>query len=342
MRKLNTLPAALILAFITPIMLACKGELPRASETSIDTAAFDTLFYITDSLQGGDLHSLMVVHKGKIVYEKYAEGHSPDELHVFWSGSKTVTATAVGFAVEEGLLTLDDKIVQYFTPEELPDTISERLNNLTIRHLLTMSGGFEKDWFGRACSGENFQWAKEQLAVNITSDPGTKWEYNSMETYLLSVIISRVSGEKLEDYLESRLFDPLGIKEHYWDESPQGYSAGGWGLHARLVDYAALGQLFLQKGKWKGRRLINSEWIEQGMTPQIYQKQDKQNTDDWDSGYGYQMWCNHGSGARFEGAYGQICMIFPDKELVVAMFANSENYGGQVISVWEHIYPKFK
>lgn len=278
-----------------------------------------------------ELHSLMILKDGKVVYEKYAPGHDKDELHICWSASKTFTATAVGFAQQEGLLNVNDPVLKYFDPSEYPAEPSEWLKNMTIKDLLIMSSGFEKDIINDGNRLlDHDDWVKTILNYPIVFEPGSKYKYNSGNTYLCSVIVSRVTGQLVEDYLKTRLFDPLGIEDYYWYKSPEGYNVGGWGLHINLESLAKMGQFFLNKGTWNGKRLLSEEWIEEASSCHIMQTQNPTpeqveafKTDDKQQGYGYQMWMCCNGGFRLDGAHGQYCWIYPHKDAVVACFSHS-------------------
>jgi len=241
-----TLKPILTVALVMAMAVSCaqKGpvetKLPRGA-SPCDTTHIDSVFMDVWSNACDELHALMVVKDGKVIYERYANGHKPNDLHIMWSASKTFTATAVGFARQDGLLKTDDKILQYFTPEEIPAEPSEWLQKMTIHDLLTMSGGFKDDYIGPGAGGQDFDWAQKTLASEIVFEPGTRFAYNSMETYLLSVIVSRVTGKKVVDYLNEKLFTPLGIVNYIWEESPQGYNSGGWGLYLTLESFAKMG-----------------------------------------------------------------------------------------------------
>ncbi len=324
---------------------ADRQHLPHAEYPG--TEAFNQVFNDVWSHGTDELHSMMVLKDGKVIFERYETGHGPDELHILWSASKTFTATAVGFACQEGLLSTDDKAVSFFTPDELPESISPWLQQMTVHDLLTMSSGLGADIQEKTRGNIQMDWVKETLGVPLHFEPGSRFEYNSMDTYLLSVIVSRVSGETVEKYLETRLFHPLGIKEWHWDLSPQGYTAGGWGLFLRLEDFAKMGQFLLQKGQWNGRQLLNAEWVNEMMSPQIMQYKGKDvseewiaghSKDDWNIGYGYQMWCCQHGAYRLDGAWSQYCIIIPDKNAVVAAFSHTTGGQRMLNSIWNNIY----
>ena len=189
--------SSLLLCAVALLLAACNsapsdGSLPRGT-SPVDTAEFDKVFDEVTAVPGDSLHSLMVVKDGKVIYERYAPGHGPDEAHVMNSVSKSFLSCAVGFAVQEGLLTVQDKVVKFFGDDELPPVAerSDRLLNLTIHDLLRMSSGFDNERVDRRNS-EN--WARDFLAIPQTWEPGSRFHYNSMNSYILSVIVSRVTG----------------------------------------------------------------------------------------------------------------------------------------------------
>lgn len=346
MRKfLLLLPvAAILLAACTAA--PSDGSLPRG-KSPVDTAEFDKVFDDVTAVPGDSLHSLMVIQDGKVIYERYAPGHGPDEAHVMNSVSKSFLSCAVGFAVQEGLLTVQDKVVQFFTDEELPpaEERSERLESLTLHDLLRMSSGFAHGNIDRQHAED---WAKATFAIPQTWDPGTRFHYNSMNSYLLSVIVSRVTGQKVNDYLEPRLFTPLAISSHEWQESPQGYNAGGWGMYITTESLAKISLFVLQRGVWNGKRLLDAAWFDQACSPQImeYAGEDitpqeaavKYAGDQWNLGYGYQFWMDDCGGCRLDGARGQFGIVMPDKNAVIATTANVGNNKILFYSAWKHIH----
>ena len=208
---------------ILTLFCVCSScnDLPRATDSELpcDVTMFDQVF--NDVYYGGStnlLHGLMVVKDGKVIYEKYDTGHEADDLHVLWSASKTFTAVAVGFAQQDGLLSVDDCILDYLG-EDAPENPSEWLRSMTIEDLLVMSSGFDSSsgsTRARTNKGEVFDWAKDALASPIIFEPGTMFRYNSMDTYLLSVIVTKVTGKNMDEYLEQKLFKPLGIDRYEW------------------------------------------------------------------------------------------------------------------------------
>lgn len=297
---------------------------------------------------GHDLHSLMIVRNGKVIAEHWLGDNAANKPHILNSVSKTFTATAIGFAVSEGLIKVTDKVISFF-PDKLPNDISENLRNMEIRHLLTMNTGHEDE--PRRRGTDTGDWVEHFLAAPVTHEPGTYFVYNSMGTYMLSAIIQKVTGEKLIDYLYPRLFRPLGIVGATWQDSPQGINVGGWGLYVKTEDMAKLGQLFLQKGKWNGKQLLPESWIEDASSYQTSslpagvkpdQVKDNPKNSDWMQGYGYQMWrCRHNA-YRADGASGQYILVLPDKNAVIAITANIGDMQAELNLVWKYLLPAMK
>ena len=354
--KLGRYIAVALLVSASLMTSCCTKSLQRADKSTFTLfdKAGDKVFEDTWREACNELHGLMILKDGKVVYEEYAPSHTPDQLHIMWSVSKTFTATAVGFAVQDGLLSLDDKVVDYF-PESLPANPHPWLLEMTLHDLITMSSGLHDDYIGRASSGEEFDWAALTLASSFDFEPGTMYHYNSMNTYLLSVIVSKVTGKKTADYLNEKLFTPLGIEEFIWNESPQGYNAGGWGLHITLESLAKMGQFMLQRGEWNGKQLLGKEWFDNAMSPQIMQYEgriadpvelqrfkESMARDQWHQGYGYQMWCCLDGAFRLDGAWSQLCVIFPEENAVVATIAHAGNGATILNSVWNNVLPLLK
>ena len=323
------------------VMASCSREvkdtpIPQATDITVDVSKFDKVFTDVRMSGANEIHSLIVLKGGKIIYERYAEGQEPDALHILWSASKTFTATAIGFAVQEGLLTVDDKVISFFDESELPAEPSDELKSLTVKHLLTMTSGFAHDILGPVEAGVVEHPVAEQFSYGFKFTPGDHFEYNSMSTYMLSAIITKLTGQTAEQYLDSRLFQPLGIRRHLWETSTEGYSMGGWGLHLTTQSLAKMGQFFLQRGVWNGKQLLNKEWFDEAMSKQI-SNGDGQN--EWSQGYGYQMWKRSVPGMyALEGAWGQHCIIIPDKDAVVACYCHTFDPGKVFSSIIENIY----
>jgi len=294
---------------------------------------------ILDFLKSADrevksMHSFMLVRHGHVVAEAWWKPESAEKPHVLWSLSKSFTSTAVGLAVDEGKLSVDDLVLKYF-PEDAPEEPSTNLKSMRVRDLLTMSTGHQDELNWR----EQADWASAFLAHPVPHKPGTHFKYNTPATYMLSAIVQKVTGQSVLDYLQPRLFEPLGIKPPKWDTSPQGISVGGYGLYLCTEDIAKFGQLYLQKGQWQGKQLIPASWIEQATAKQVSNGSDPDK--DWDQGYGFQFWrCRHGA-YRGDGKDGQFCIVLPGQDAVIAITANTDDMQAELNIVWDKLLPAF-
>ncbi len=284
-----------------------------------------------------DLHSFILMRHGKIAAQGWWNPYDSQNPHMLYSLSKSFTSTAIGMAQAEGLLTIDDPVISFF-PEVTPADPSDHLKSMRIRDLLKMNSGHQQE--PRSARQHEVSWIEGFLAAEVAHKPGTHFVYNSMATFMLSAIIQKVSGERLRDYLMPRLFAPLAIEEPTWDQNPNGIDYGGWGLYLRTEDIAKFGQLYLQKGNWKGRQLIPESWIRAATTYQTSNGSDPNS--DWEQGYGYQFWmCRHGL-YRGDGAFGQFCIVMPDQDAVLAITAGSSDMQALMNLAWDYLLPALK
>lgn len=309
--------------------------MPRSSPESQGVSSQAIIDFIeTADAQVNSMHSFILVRHGQVVAEAWWQPESPDKPHVLWSLSKSFTSTAVGLAVSEGKLSIDDPVLKFF-PEEAPSTPSDNLKAMRVRDLLTMSTGHQDEPNVR----ESKEWRKTFLNSVVPHKPGTHFKYNTPATYMQSAIVQKVTGEKVVDYLTPRLFEPLGIEKPKWDESPEGVSLGGYGLYLKTEDIAKFGQLYLQKGKWNGKQIVPVDWIDQATSKQVSNGSDPSR--DWDQGYGFQFWrCRHGA-YRGDGKDGQFCVVLPEQDAVVAITANTGDMQAELNVVWDKLLPAF-
>jgi len=281
------------------------------------------------------LHALMILRHGQVCAESHFAPWNNQDKHMLYSLSKSFTSTALGFAVQDGLCTLEDSVIGYF-PEYLPAQPCENMQKLRIRHLLTMNTGHEKEPpLNGPC------WEKNFLQSYIAHEPGTYFLYNTAATYMLSAIIQKITGKKLLQYLREKLLIPLGMSSDIWfEESPTGIAAGGFGLNVRIEDIARLGQFYLQEGAWQGKQLLSRDWIRNARSAWSDSSRTHDPTSDWGAGYGYQFWmCQPKNVYRGDGAFGQYCIILPDQDMVIAMNSGVTNMGAVMQSLWTHVLP---
>jgi CubicO group peptidase (beta-lactamase class C family) len=317
-------------------------KLPRSIPEAEGVSSGNILRFI-DAAENSknELHSFMFLRHGKVIAEGWWYPYRDDLKHTLYSTSKSFTSTAVGFAVTENLLGVEDKVISFF-PEDMPDTISPYLSGLTVKNLLTMSVGQDPDPTHLVVSRDS-NWIKGFFSIPIVDEPGTKFLYNSLATYMLSAIVQEVTGEKVIDYLTPRLFEPLGIQNIDWEVDPGGINTGGWGLRVKTEDMAKFGQLYLQEGKWNDIQILPEEWVEEATTIKIEQAPDLpqavKDSSDWLQGYCYQFWrCRHHA-FRADGAYGQFIIVMPDQDAVVAITAETSDMQDELNLVWEHLLP---
>ncbi len=318
-----------------------SAKLPRSLPALQGVASEGVLNFVNAVEKANlNLHSLMLVRHGQVVAEGWWAPYAPDLKHTLYSLSKSFTSTAVGMAVAEGKLTVDDKVVSFFKADA-PETISENLAAMRVKDLLSMATGHDKEPTGAMRADGNTNWIKAFLAAPVEHKPGTHFVYNSGATYMLSAIMQKLTGQPVVAYLKPRLFAPLGIEGADWEVDPNGINTGGWGLRVRTEDIAKFGQLYLQKGMWNGKRIISESWITDATSTHIMQPGDesKRPSSDWLQGYGYQFWrCRHDA-YRGDGAYGQYCVVMPNQDAVLAITSESSNMPAILNAVWEHILP---
>jgi CubicO group peptidase (beta-lactamase class C family) len=284
------------------------------------------------------LHSVMVVRHGHVIAEGWWKPESATKPHVLHSLSKSFTSTAVGLAIDDGKLRLDDKVLKFF-PADAPAGPSENLKALTVRDLLTMSGGHDTEPKG----GPGGWSVKRFLGHPFVHTPGTHFQYNSQGTYTLSAVVTQATGQTVLEYLKPRLFGPLGIDHPDWASSPEGYTLGGTGLKLCTEDIAKFGQLYLQRGKWHGKQLVPERWVELATSKQVPTDRESHTKIgiDWRQGYGFQFWrCTHDA-FRGDGAAGQMVVVMPDKDAVVAITADTGDMQGELNTIWEKLLPAF-
>ena len=333
-----------ILAFVLLAFGECASRagtlLPRSSpeEQGIPSAAIEAFVEAADQ-EIHTLHSFMLVRHGHVIAEGWWKPEAANKPHVMWSLSKSFNSTAVGLAAAEGKLSLEDPVLKFF-PAEAPAEPSDNLKAMRVRDLLTMSGGHDVEPKFNLDAGPS---VKDFLAHPVTHKPGAWFLYNTPGSYVLSAIVTKATGQKVLDYLNPRLFEPLGIDRPEWGATAEGYNFGGYGLYITTEDIAKFGQLYLQKGKWNGRQLLPETWIEAATSKQVdNDKAPSARTADWRQGYGFQFWrCQHNA-YRGDGRDGQICLVLPEQDAVIAITAQTSQMQTELDLVWDKLLPAFQ
>ncbi|MGZ0146777.1 serine hydrolase domain-containing protein [Kribbella sp. WER1] len=312
------------------------SRLPRSTPEAqgLSAAALDSFVGALDAGQS-EIQTVMVVRHGHVVLEDAWAPYRLDDRHLLFSLSKSFTSTAIGLAVDAGLLTIDDPVISFFTADELPETISDNLAAMQVRHLLTMTTGHSQDTV-EALSRDR-RMVRIFLGLEVKHEPGSVFVYNSGATYMLSAILQRVTGERLLDYLGPRLFEPLGITEATWPESREGITVGGWGLSINTESIAVFGQLMLQNGVWNDEQLVPAEWFAAATSKQV--PNDDADSPDWRQGYGHQYWRGRHNTYRADGAFGQFCIVVPDHDAFVVLTCASRTTQEILDTVWDYLLP---
>lgn len=333
-----------IFAVFAVSMLAANaevGDIPRSTPAAEGVEAkavitfLDSLQHVSDTY----IHHVMVLRHGKVITEMHPSPFNAEESHTLFSESKTFTAMAVGLCVDDGLLRVTDRVINFF-PGKLPETVSDNLSNLTIKDLLTMKAGVKPVVEPMSQFDD---WEKLWLSLTVDYEPGTRWQYDSMATYMLSAIVQRVTGKTVLQLMQERLFTHMDITDAQWELSPTGICTGGWGLRLQAESQAKMGLLLLQKGKWNGRQLISEEWIDEASSSHAVPYKTNTTANVKSPGYGYQIWMNEYAGSyRADGAFGQFIVVIPDKDMVVVINGESRQTGGELKCIWRQLIPGVK
>jgi CubicO group peptidase (beta-lactamase class C family) len=307
--------------------------LPRsAPETQGVSSVALAEFVDTLDEQIDGMHSLMVVRHGQVIAEGWWAPYDAQHNHMLYSLSKSFTSTAVGLAVAEGKLSIDDEVLKFF-PDDAPTNASSNLKAMRVRDLLMMSTGHQDE----APVAADAISAKSFLALPVPHLPGTHFKYNTPATFLQSAIVQKVTGQTVFDFLRPRLFEPLDIEHPLWDTNFQGISLGGYGLRVRTEDIAKFGQLYLQVGRWNGQPLLPSEWVAMATAKQTSNGSNPKS--DWNQGYGFQFWrCRHNA-YRGDGAFGQYCLVMPEQDAVVAITSGVKDMQAVLNVIWDRLLP---
>jgi CubicO group peptidase (beta-lactamase class C family) len=294
-----------------------------------------------------ELHSYMLIRHGKVISEAWWKPYAADKVHSMYSVSKSWTSTAIGFAVAEKRLTVQDKVLSFF-PEYADLKDKPFLQDLRVQDLLTMSVGHDKEPL-RSVIVMQPDWIRGFLNHPIVAKPGTKFLYNTLATYMLSAIIQKVTGETTLAYLKPRLLDPLHITGIDWELDQKGINVGGWGIRVKTEDMAKLGLLYLNKGKFEGKQILPAAWVAEATRKHIDQEPDataeKRATGqyaDWIQGYGYQFWRSRHNSFRGDGAFGQYILMIPEQDAVLIITSESQDLPDDLNQVWENLLPAFQ
>lgn len=370
---MKTSSLILAVALIATALISCshpQKELVRELVPEMETALDE---YVAEAAENSiPLDAVVVLQHGKVIGERYMNGWPKDSVHHMWSTSKSYTSLAIGFAEKEGLLDLDDKVCDYF-PEvygpHIDDSEQGRfIAEGTIRDYLVMATGQEQDPTVALMMGimqqhpeivpdENLRFVgkfyeetgknalEDIFTIPFTKRPGSQNLYNSVASYVLSAIVQKVTGQKTVDYLESRLWEPLGVQKPEWTEL-SGVNAGGWGLMINAETMAKTGQMMLDGGKYAGKQVVPADYLEEASTAYFAwgppTDASPEMAPSYHQGYGYQFWIN-GDGYNTAGAHGQMIFVMPKYDAVVVGIADiMDDDHKESALVWKHVVPVLK
>ena len=336
---------------IAPILSAVGGQFsfPRATPESQGVRSSAVSAFVERLNAEGDMaHAYMLIRHGKVIAEGCWAPYSAEVPHALYSISKAFTSMAIGYAVEDRKMTLNDR-VDWFFPEYAPTNEPGFARELRVRDLMQMASGHRRDPLSAARSSGETNWPKAFYSVPVLDPPGLIFRYMTGNSCMLAQIHRKVTGAPdMIDYLKPRLFDKLGVADMYWDRQPDGTVFGGSGFHLRLEDLAKVSQLLLQRGVWRGERILPLWWVKQATSLQtpygsvmdpvlalhLGAKDAKGLPDpsnDWQQGYGFQMWMGRHETFRLCGAYGQIGVVMPNEDIVCVVLAGGN--GSNKLSV---------
>ncbi len=296
-----------------------SSAIPRAAFPEEVGVSSDIVARLIEDIEANNIetHSLMIVRHGKVAYEQWRKPYGPDLMHIMYSVSKSVTSTAAGFAVSEGLLTLDTKLIDVF-PEYRRNKDDEDLENITLHHLLNMTAGKAVSIVTDKTSKN---WVKDFINTKQGYPPGEGWSYISENTYCVVAMIAKLTGQTLTEYLTPRLYEPLGIETTQWERDSQGIETGGWGLFLKTEDLAKIALCYLNKGVYNGKQVIPKDWIELATADQTTGTEGAP-----EHGYGYFIWgCSQKNTYRFDGMFSQFAYIYKDLDAVIVTTNNEIN-----------------
>ena len=312
-----------------------KFEFPRSTPEAQGISSDFLSGVIKQLYQLEYVKGIIILRHGNIIAESYQAPYTADTQNALWSLSKSFTSCAIGFAQEEKLLRIQDKLITFF-PEYRSCVTDEKMLDITLQDLLTMRSGHADCAYSYAKADSANDWVRGFLSSPLPYAPGTHFAYNSLATYMLSAVIRRVTGMNVREYLIPRIFEPLDITPGIWECCPAGTNLGGFGFHLKTMDIAKFAQLLLDNGKWNGKQLLPENYLKEAIKP--HADNSMNDLPDWKCGYGYQFWQSR-FGYRGDGACGQYAVVLPEKNMSIAVNGALPEFGRILDLFWEKLLP---
>lgn len=295
---------------------------------------------VLDLLDGAahlDLHSIAIARGGQVLARGWWAPYAPDLRQLVYSISKSVTATTIATLVEDGLLGLDEPVLEQLPPAALAGagTIAEVWRRVTLRHCLTMTVGHAQDAWSRQLN-EADEPIHPILADPPGHEPGTVFAYNQVATYLASRAAEHRGGAPLDVLARERVLGRIGETDMVWETDNGGHPWGFSGVRIRTDEVLALAQLWLDRGAAAGRQVVPADWVDEASAPFLPWAADEQS--DWTRGYGQSFWTSQ-YGYRADGAFGQLGLVLPEQQLAVAVTSEIEDMGELLELIWRHLVP---
>ena len=301
--------------------------LPRSSPEAQGVPSQAILDFISDVAGANlELHSFMLMRGGHVIAEGWWWPYQPQRVHMTHSLTKSVTATGVGLAIDEGRFGLDDRVVSFF-PEHVPADATAHMRAMTVRDLLTMQAGHDRATSGSLWRPIKTSWITEFFKIPVPHAPGTQFKYTSAASFMLSAIVSRTTGQKLSDYLTPRFLEPMGIRKLSWDVGPGDISTGGNGLSWTTDASLKLGAVHAANGRWKGQQILSERWVRAATTRQ---------SGDAEDDYGYHWWMGPGRSYYALGLFTQLSIVFPEHDATLAIFSAIDGSSKLKPHIWKH------
>lgn len=314
--------------------------LPTAapSDAGVDATGIRALVDALEADPTQEPHGLMVLRHGTVIAQGWWTPYTAGRPQLAYSLSKSFTAAAAGVLVADGVLDLDSIVVSHF-PEFADDITDERARRMRVRHVASMASGHENEMLDAAMTADPDEPVRGFLLHAPDQEPGTVFAYNQPTTYTLAAIVQRLSGQTLVELLRDRVLGPIGAPAIAWEEWPAGRNIGYSGAYVTTETIARLGQLLLNRGTWDGQQVLSDDWIVAASSVQVATASgDEVGTSDWSRGYGFQHWMSR-HGFRGDGAFGQLCLVLPEQDLVVAYQGQTIEMQRLLDAVWEHLVP---